>query len=95
MDVGCKMTLHDVRHVLDLRLSLMSGPQLDRYGYHLKFGDNRCKEIMGSLIMVKGKLYCNLYKTQVKVPDGIVHASVDDSCDLWHRHLGHMSQKGL
>lgn len=81
-DTGCKMVLHDVRHVPNLQLSLMSGPHLDREGYHLKFGGGRCKVIKVSLIIVKGKLYCILYKTQVKVLEGSVHTSEANSGDF-------------
>ena len=49
-DVGCSLTLRDVRHVPDLRLNLISGVALDREGYVNYFGNGKWKLTKGSLV---------------------------------------------
>ena len=40
-NMGCKLTLKDVRHVPNLRLNLMSGFVLDKQGYGNHFGKGK------------------------------------------------------
>ncbi|KAF8387595.1 hypothetical protein HHK36_026248 [Tetracentron sinense] len=95
-NVGCTLTMKDVRHVPDLRLNLISGIALDRQGYENYFGNGRWKLTMGSLVVAKGKACCTLYKTQAKVCKNELNAAEDSSSpNLWHKRLGHMSEKGL
>ncbi|KAL6327382.1 hypothetical protein AAG906_019072 [Vitis piasezkii] len=50
----------------------------------------------GSLVVAKGKKTCSLYTVQAKISKGVVNTLENDSStDLWHRRLGHMSEKGL
>ncbi|KAF8391931.1 hypothetical protein HHK36_022271 [Tetracentron sinense] len=94
--VGCTLTMKDVRHVPDLRLNLISGIALDRQGYENYFGNGRWKLNMGSLVVTKGKACCTLYKTHAKVCKNELNAVEDSSSpNLWHKRLGHMSEKGL
>ncbi|VFQ76229.1 unnamed protein product [Cuscuta campestris] len=51
---GCRLVLRDVRHVPDIRLSLISVGLLDDEGYANKFCDGRWKLSKGSLIMARG-----------------------------------------
>ena len=62
-DVGCTLVLKEVRHVLDLRLNLISGLALDRDGYVSMFGQGAWKLSRGSMTVARGKAYCTLYKT--------------------------------
>jgi len=48
-----------------------------------------------SLTVTRGKKYCTLYKTQVKLCVGDVSIKEANSLKLWHRQLGHVSEKGL
>ncbi|VFQ68314.1 unnamed protein product [Cuscuta campestris] len=50
---GCRLVLRDVRHVLDIRLSLISAGLLDDEGYANQFCDGRWKLSQGSLIMAR------------------------------------------
>ncbi|KAA8526119.1 hypothetical protein F0562_007781 [Nyssa sinensis] len=94
--VGCMMTLRDVRHVLDLRLNLISGIALDREGYMNYFGNGVWKLTKGSLVVARGKACCTLYKTNLKMcRDGLNSIEDGTSPNLWHKRLGHMSEKGL
>ncbi|VFQ68970.1 unnamed protein product [Cuscuta campestris] len=50
---GCRLVLRDVRHIPDIRLSLISAGLLDDEGYANKFCDGRWKLSRGSLIMAR------------------------------------------
>ncbi|CAL5417495.1 unnamed protein product [Camellia sinensis] len=94
--VGCTMVLKDVRHVPDLRLNLISGIALDRQGYENYFGKGIWKLKKGSLVVAKGQAIGTLYKTHVEVNSNSFNAAEDEtSPNLWHKRLGHMSEKGL
>lgn len=95
-NVGCTLTLKDVRHVPDLRLNLISVHALDRAGCYSSFGDGKWKLSKGSMIIARGKVCNTLYKTQVKqVGEGLNAVEDDASPNLWHKRLAHMSEKGL
>ena len=95
-DVGCSLTLRDVRHVPDLRLNLISGVALDREGYVNYFGNGKRKLTKGSLVDAIGKVRSTLYRTVVKICGDELNATEDGSSpNLWHKRLGHMSEKGL
>ena len=94
--LGCKLLLKNVRHVPDIRLNLISTGMLDDEGYNNHFGDGKWKLTKGSLVVAKGTKASSLYFTQGKIGYGIVN-SVDDDffTELWHKRLGHMSEKAL
>ena len=90
------LKLKDVRHILDMRLNLISINVLDKEGYKSHLGNGKWKLFKRSLVFAKGKICCTLYKTQVKLCRDVVNATQDDSTlDLWHRRLAHISEKGL
>ncbi|VFQ89135.1 unnamed protein product [Cuscuta campestris] len=92
---GCRLVLRDVRHVPDIRLSLISAGLLDDEGHANKFCDGRRKLSRGNLIMARGKKQNSLYVMQARVCSGDANVADDASGDLWHKRLGHMSQKGM
>lgn len=95
-DIGCKLLLKDVRHVPDVRFHLISVGQLDDEGYHHSFGDKQWKLKKGSLVLAKGKKRNSLYFTEAKLVDGMANAvENENSTELWHKRLGHLSEKGL
>ena len=96
-NIGCKLLLRDVRHVPDIWLNLISAGKLDDEGrYNNNFSDGKWKLSKGSLAVAKGKKTCSLYTMQAKICKGVVNTLENDSStDLWHRRLGHMSEKGL
>lgn len=96
INVGHKLVLKDVRHVPNLRLNLISGSTLDRYGYISTFENGRWKLTGGASIIARGGMTSTLYKTQTKVCLESLNAVEDkESPDLWHRRLAHISKKGL
>uniref|UniRef100_A0A3Q7IYG7 Uncharacterized protein n=1 Tax=Solanum lycopersicum TaxID=4081 RepID=A0A3Q7IYG7_SOLLC len=95
-NVGCYLTLRDVRHIPDLRLNLLSANVLDEEGYKHTFGEGKWKLSKGSLTVARGKLCCTLYKTHLKVSSSELNAIEEKtSPNLWHRRLGHVSEKGI
>ena len=64
-NIGYTLILKDVRHVLDIRLNLISTNVLDKEGYGNYFCDEKWRLSKGSLVFARGKICCTLYKTQV------------------------------
>ncbi|KAG8379344.1 hypothetical protein BUALT_Bualt07G0078600 [Buddleja alternifolia] len=95
-DTGCRLILRDVRHIPDIRLNIISTGKLDDDGYVSNFGEGKWKLTKGSLITAKGKKKNLLYLMQAKLSNGEVNAAVNNSSiELWHKRLGHLSQKGM
>ena len=94
-NIGCKLKLKYIRHVLDLHLNLISGFALDKQGYENHFDKGKWKLTKGSLVVAKGESCCTLYKTQGKVCNNELHATKGTSLELWHKRLGHMREKRL
>ncbi|GKF42324.1 putative RNA-directed DNA polymerase, partial [Tanacetum coccineum] len=95
-DTGMELVLHNVKHVPDMRLNIISTGLLDEDGYHNSSGNGLGKVTLGSLIVARGKRETKLYMTHPKISKSIVNA-VDnyDITELWHKRLGHMSEKGM
>lgn len=93
-NTGCKLTLHDVRHVPDIRLNLISAGKLDDEGYANHFSNGKWKLSKGSLIVAHGKKQQTLYVTSGKLSSQL-NVAEECSTELWHKRLGHMSEKGL
>ena len=73
----------------------MSGFTLDKQGYKSHFAKGKWKLTKGSLIAAKGEACYTLYKTQGEVCNDELYAIEGNSLELWHKTLGHMSEKGL
>ncbi|KAG8363788.1 hypothetical protein BUALT_Bualt19G0058800 [Buddleja alternifolia] len=83
-------------HIPDIRLNIISTGKLDDDGYVSNFGEGKWKLIKGSLITAKGKKKNSLYLMQAKLSNEEVNAAVNNSSiELWHKRLGHLSQKGM
>jgi transposase InsO family protein len=93
---NCQLVLKDVRHVPDMRLNLISTGVLDNEGYKNEFYGGKWKLSKGSLVFARGKKESTLYLTQAKIRGKDVNTlSNNSSIELWHKRLGHMSEKGL
>ena len=91
-----ELVLHNVKHVPYIRLNLISAGLLDDDGYHSNFGDGFWKHTKGSLIVARGKRNSKLYMAHPKISRDSVHSLEDtDMTELWHKRLGHMSEKGM
>ena len=62
-NIGCTLILKDVRHIPDIHLNLISTHVLDKEGYGNYFRDEKWWLSKGSLVFVRRKICCTLYKT--------------------------------
>ena len=65
-NVGFIVMLKNVRHVPDLCFNLISTPFMDRAGYCNHLGNGRWKLAKGLMVVARGCICCDLYKTRVK-----------------------------
>ncbi|GJR63814.1 putative RNA-directed DNA polymerase [Tanacetum coccineum] len=86
---GMELVLHNVKHVPDIRLNILSIGLLDEDGYHNSSGNGLWKVTLRSLIVARGKRESKLYMTHLKISKSIVNV-VDnvDMAELWHKRLG-------
>ncbi|BBG96644.1 hypothetical protein Prudu_005502 [Prunus dulcis] len=94
-NTSCHLVLKDVRHVPNMHLNLISTGLLDDEGYTNVFAKGKWKLSKNSLILAQGKKENTIYMTHVKVSNGYVNALAENSIELWHKRLDHMSEKGL
>ena len=93
---GMKLILKEVRHAPDIRLNLISTGKLDDDGYCNVFNEGQWKLTKGSLIVARGKKSCNLYLLQASISSNFVNSIKGlNVCDLWHKRLSHISERGL
>ena len=71
--IACKLVLKDVKHVLEMRFSLISVGKLDDEGYHSHLGKGKWKLTKGSLLLARGKKNNTLYKTEARLVKGEVN----------------------
>ncbi|GKD00293.1 putative RNA-directed DNA polymerase [Tanacetum coccineum] len=83
-DTGMELVLHNVKHVPDMRLNIISTGLLDEDGYHNSSGNGLWKVTLGSLIVARGKRESKLYMTHPKISKSIVNAvDNDDMTELF------------
>ncbi|KAF7127171.1 hypothetical protein RHSIM_Rhsim11G0049900 [Rhododendron simsii] len=72
-DFGCvRMRNQDVRHVLDIRLNLISIEKLDDEGYNNHFGNGKWKLTKGSLVVAQWNKTYSLYTMKEKISKGYI-----------------------
>ena len=93
---GTRLVLKDVMHIPDMRLNLISTGRLDDEGFCNTFSNGKWKLTKGSLVVARGKKYSKLYFIQAKLSQDVVNTMENDSTvELWHKRLGHMSEKSM
>ena len=100
LDDGTVKTLSFVRHVPELKRNLISLGTLDEVGYTCKIESGGMKITRGSYVAMKGikkgGLYVLLCETLCNPnANAISSKPVVDQTNLWHKRLGHISEKGL
>ena len=94
--IGCKLVLKYVRHVPEMRFSLISIRKLDDEGYHSHLGEVKWKLTKGSLVLAREKKNNTLYKIEAKLIKAEANIVENEtSTELWHKRLGHISEKRL
>ena len=97
---GTIRTIQGVRHVKGLKKNLLSIGQLDDLGCKFHIEGGILKVSKGALVVMKAeKISANLYMllgdTLQEADASVAAASQEDSTTMWHRRLGHMSERGL
>ncbi|KAF2318236.1 hypothetical protein GH714_003444 [Hevea brasiliensis] len=93
---GMKVMLKDVKNAPNVHLKFISAGRLDDKGYLNIMGESKWKLTKGSLVIVRGNMYSNLYFMQASISNGTINVVENAStCELWHRRLSHMSEKGI
>jgi len=90
---GSVWELRNVRHFPDLTKNLIFVGQLASEGYTTVFHDDDWKISKGAMTIARGRKSGTLYKTA-----GAWHLIVvatNENSNLWHKRLGHMSEKGM
>ena len=91
---GSVWELKDVRHIPDLRRNLISVGQLASEGYTTIFHGDDWKISKGAMTVARGKKSGTLYMT-TEARCSITVAAGNETPNLWHQRLGHMSEKGM
>ena len=91
---GSVWLLEKVRHILDLRRNLIFVGQLDDEWHAILFVGDTWKVTKGARVLAHGKKIGTLYMTS-SPRDTIAVADASTDTSLWHRRLGHMSEKGM
>ena len=90
------VSVEDVRHVSDWQVTLISGVALDQDGYNKYFANKKWRLTKGALVIAKGVARGTLYRTNAEICQGELNAAHEEnSADLWHKRMGHMSEKGV
>ena len=92
---GCKMLLKDIRHILEVRLNLISSGRLDDEGYTGSIRNGVMKFSKGSLIMAPARKVNTLYLMNARLCPEELNVAADTAGELWHKRLSHMSEKGM
>ncbi|CAD6265646.1 unnamed protein product [Miscanthus lutarioriparius] len=101
MHDGMIRTLKDVRHIPGMARNLISLSTLDAEGYRHSGSGGVCKVSKGSLIHMIGDMNsAKLYVLRGSTLHGSVTAAAisndePSKTNLWHMHLGHMSELGM
>jgi len=95
---GIEKIIQDVRYVPDLKRNLISLGELDRKGYLFRDENGTLEVMKDSRIVMRGVRKHGLYSLEGGVVAGsVASVSVRDMSriELWHRRLGHVSERGL
>ena len=91
---GSIWLLEKVRHIPNLRRNLISIRQLDDEGHAILFVGGTWKVTKRARVLARGKKTDTLYMTS-SPRDIIAVADASTDTSLWHRRLGHMSEKWM
>ena len=95
MSIGCRLTVKDVRPGHDIRLNLISTERMDEEDYSGSFRNGKWKFYRGNLIVGRAHKQGTLYTMHARVCKPEANAEADSSGEIWHKRLGHMSEKGM
>jgi hypothetical protein len=94
-------TISGMQHVKDLKKNLLSVGQFDSLGCKIRKDNGIMKIIKGALVVLKArKTVVNMFvlmgETHHEAEASIASANpAEEKTMMWHKKLGHMSEKGL
>ena len=91
---GFVWLLEKVRHIPDLKRNLIFVGQLDDERHAILFVGGTWKVTKEARVLARGKKTGTLYMTS-SPRDTIAVANASTDTSLWHRRLGHMSEKRM
>jgi len=83
-----------VRHVPEMRVNLILTGKLDDVGFISYFGTGKWKLAKRNIVIARGSKVGSLYIMQGRSCSGEANVVVDSKY-VWHKRLGHMSEKAL
>ena len=92
---GARLLLKNVKHVPDFRLNLISVGRLNDEGYCNTFNNDTWKLSKGLMVVAKGKKHSSLYIMHATLMNDVDTLKSEDTTEVWHRRLAHMSEKGM
>ena len=92
---SCRLMLEDVCHFPDVRLNLISARWLDDEGYSGSFHNGTWKFNKGNLIVARGQKQNTMYVMHERLCRDEGNVVADSDGELWHKRLGHMSERGM
>ena len=92
---GSKLVLTEVSHMPEMHLNLISTGKLDEARMTNQFSAERWNHSRESMVIARGKKEGSLYIMQGKICKWEMNVVQDTTKELWHKRLGHMSEKGL
>ena len=87
--------MREGRHILEVRLNLMSVGRLDNEGYKGSIENGTMKFYKGNLIVARARKINTLYLMHAGICREEVTVAADNAGELSHKRLCHMSQKGM
>jgi len=91
-----KLILKNVMHAPDIQLHLISASVLDDDGYFNTFIGLQQKLTKGSLVVARDMKFSGLYWLKAYILFNALNVvDYDNSSDLWHKRLSHISEKGF
>ena len=91
----CRLTLKDVRHIPNIRLNLILIRRLHDEGYSGSFRNGKWKFCEGIFIVTRAHKEGTLYMMHARLCKSEVNVVANSNGEIWHKWLGHMSEKGL
>lgn len=95
---GIERVLQEVRYIPGLKRNLISLGTLDVKGFNYKAFGGVLRVTKGCLVVMKGIIESGLYMLQGSTMIRLVSMVKEDTYQvslLWHKRLGHISEKGL
>ena len=91
----CRLLLRDVHHLPEVRLNMMSACRLDDEGYEGSIWNGTMNFYKVSLILARARKINRLYLMHGRICQEKVNVAADNTGELLHKRLCHMSQKGI